>query len=1323
MDRKRIVLQSVLISSIVCLGAVLSAQALSLKGDVTTTNTSGLGTSTSLNTNINTSTTVTTTTTTTSTSTANDANIQFNEFFGDSTTGWVELYNAGSTPVDVTNWVILSSSGDSEILTGVVTPNGYAVFDGITEDSLATLQSDSGQVIDTQRYTGVEATQSWSQYTTNVFACDASPTELAANAQQTCTTTNSNENTNTTANQNTNTNTNTTNTNKNTNTTNTNKTTNTNTNSNSNTNTNTAITTETTGGVNATSSLYTIDRAWESLRLALTVDDEKEAELSLAYAAERLAEAEDIVTEEQQTQVGETNTNNTNNTNNVNTQETTTTDNTSTVKLSEVVHKDYIELYNTGTKAVDITGYTLEVKDAAGIKTYVLPTIIVEAGKYVGIFAKTSGLEVDEAGGRVRLLDTTATAVSATIVPYDVYANAWAFNLATKQWDCTSTATKEAVNAFADCVAKTDEQVVANENANIGTTENVNVEEDSNTNTANINEEAENSNTNVGNTNQVLENTNEEVVTETKEELKDTDQDGLTDEVETENATNPEVADTDGDGIDDANDPEPTTDEKIDENQDDSSQSDSQVWLSEVVHKEYIELFNPGAAAIDLTGYVLEVNDSVSTQSYTLPAIIIEPGKYVAVFSIDSGLKVPANGGIVSLLNSSKTVIDKTIVPLDIIGNSWSFNSTAVKWDCTSTATKEAENLFTDCVAKTDEQVAVNENTNIGTTENVNAVEENTNEEVVTETIEELKDTDQDGLTDETEKDNATDPEEADTDADGVDDANDPEPTSEDKTDDKTTTNDTAVVKLSEVVHKDYIELYNPGTTPVDVAGYTLEVKDATGLKTYVLPTIIVEAGKYVAIFAKTSALEVDEAGGRVRLLNTAATAVATVLVPYDVYGNSWAFNLTDKKWNCTSTPTKEALNLFTDCVPQEDENGNENSNEPVGEELDDTDGDGITNELEEAAGTDPEKVDTDGDGVDDPNDQTPTEVNKEEGTELSEEAAAAVEETMADFEELVDHAGEQEVSEEAAATNAETLTELVDEIEAIQEEVAGEAEESLEEAKTNVEEEAAVLENGDEGEVTNENVNEAVENSNENTNEEATNENANVAVDDEGNEILDNENTNTDENANENSNENVNENTNTNTENVNEAVDNTNALSNDNTNSESNDAVAAEDIDAQRLQEELDLAIDEINKLREENEALKAKIKELEDKLYATTGEKVSEEDANTNLDSGTQSSLTGNDKYSIVTRESQLPDFTNVVEHVYFRELRAQPGDFTSTPGEYAFHNLDKVMYKLKLPDGNTSAAIYPGEVFIMDLEGGEYSYSSVNHPDFGPYKITIE
>ncbi len=452
MDRKKIALHSLLISGAVCLGAVLSAQAISLGSDATSGTTGLKVTVPTTNTSINTSTTVTTTTSTTGTATADDANIQFNEFFGDSSTGWVELYNAGPTPVDVTNWVILSNKGNSEILTGVVTPNGYVVFNGITADSIATLQNDSGQVIDTERYTAVTTAQSWSQYTTNVFACDALPTELAANAKQTCTTTtnsnaNTNTNTNTTANQNSNTN-NTNTTNKNTN------------NSNSNTNTSTS-TTETTGGINATSSLYVIDRAWESLRLALTVDDEKEAELSLEYAEERVAEANDIIVEDQQTQVGDTNTNNTNT---VNTQQTTTDD--TTVKLSEVVHEDYIELYNPGTKAADITGYTLEVKDVAGVKTYVLPTSIVEPGKYVAVFASTSGLKLDKTGGRIRLLNTAATAVNSTIVPYDVYANSWSFNLTTRQWDCTSTLTKEAENAFADCVTNTDQQQPVNENTN-----------------------------------------------------------------------------------------------------------------------------------------------------------------------------------------------------------------------------------------------------------------------------------------------------------------------------------------------------------------------------------------------------------------------------------------------------------------------------------------------------------------------------------------------------------------------------------------------------------------------------------------------------------------------------------------------------------------------------------------------------------------------------------------------------------------------------------------------------------------------------------------
>jgi len=76
--------------------------------------------------------------------------------------------------------------------------------------------------------------------------------------------------------------------------------------------------------------------------------------------------------------------------------------------------------------------------------------------------------------------------------------------------------------------------------------------------------------------------------------------------------------------------------------------------------EEFIELYNGGTTAIDISGWVLEVVSSFGSDTYTLPAgTVIGATAHLALFESDTGLALLGSGAQVLLLDDGGTAIDE----------------------------------------------------------------------------------------------------------------------------------------------------------------------------------------------------------------------------------------------------------------------------------------------------------------------------------------------------------------------------------------------------------------------------------------------------------------------------------------------------------------------------------------------------------------------------------------------------------------------------------------------------------------------------------------
>jgi hypothetical protein len=76
-------------------------------------------------------------------------------------------------------------------------------------------------------------------------------------------------------------------------------------------------------------------------------------------------------------------------------------------------------------------------------------------------------------------------------------------------------------------------------------------------------------------------------------------------------------------------------------------------------HDEFIELYNPTDSSIDLAGYTLRAGSKFHSY-YVLPDITLASGGYVALYSSQTKVAMPNDGGAVEVLDPTGMVVDVT---------------------------------------------------------------------------------------------------------------------------------------------------------------------------------------------------------------------------------------------------------------------------------------------------------------------------------------------------------------------------------------------------------------------------------------------------------------------------------------------------------------------------------------------------------------------------------------------------------------------------------------------------------------------------------------
>lgn len=108
---------------------------------------------------------------------------------------------------------------------------------------------------------------------------------------------------------------------------------------------------------------------------------------------------------------------------------------------------------------------------------------------------------------------------------------------------------------------------------------------------------------------------------------------------------------------------------------------------------EFIELYNPGSSAINLTGFQLKTGTNFH-DSYTLPAATIAPGGYQVYYSSQTKLSLTNTGGAAELLDAKSNLVDESAT-YDGSLTGLSFSRFGDDWQWSTTLTPGASNVLT----------------------------------------------------------------------------------------------------------------------------------------------------------------------------------------------------------------------------------------------------------------------------------------------------------------------------------------------------------------------------------------------------------------------------------------------------------------------------------------------------------------------------------------------------------------------------------------------------------------------------------------------------
>lgn len=112
------------------------------------------------------------------------------------------------------------------------------------------------------------------------------------------------------------------------------------------------------------------------------------------------------------------------------------------------------------------------------------------------------------------------------------------------------------------------------------------------------------------------------------------------------------------------------------------------------VTDEYVELYNPNAAAYDISGYTLQTGLS-KTYSYRFPeGTALAPHSYTAFFAEDTGLVLSNSGGAATLIDEAHLKVDTTAAYSTAHdGSAWALDTATQTWAWTSTPTPGEQNV------------------------------------------------------------------------------------------------------------------------------------------------------------------------------------------------------------------------------------------------------------------------------------------------------------------------------------------------------------------------------------------------------------------------------------------------------------------------------------------------------------------------------------------------------------------------------------------------------------------------------------------------------
>jgi len=107
---------------------------------------------------------------------------------------------------------------------------------------------------------------------------------------------------------------------------------------------------------------------------------------------------------------------------------------------------------------------------------------------------------------------------------------------------------------------------------------------------------------------------------------------------------------------------------------------------------EFIELFNPNKENVQLEGYVIQTGNTFS-RSFTIPNLVIHPGQFLALYSIDTGVPLSNAGSQARILDPNGDEVFKTS-PYEKAKSDTAWALVAGTWQWTANPTPSAPNII-----------------------------------------------------------------------------------------------------------------------------------------------------------------------------------------------------------------------------------------------------------------------------------------------------------------------------------------------------------------------------------------------------------------------------------------------------------------------------------------------------------------------------------------------------------------------------------------------------------------------------------------------------